>query len=347
MHPDTIPLVSVIIPTHDSARFIAQAVQGVLAQTYGDYELIVIDDGSRDDTREVLQPFAGHIRYHRQDNRGPAAARNAGIKIARGEFLCFLDADDIWHPNKLALQTEFMAAHNEIALLFADAEVWEETTIQPRSYVATMIFGADLVSQLPLQEAFRKLVIENFIPTSTVMVRKACLLKAGLFDEDLQNAEDRDMWLRVAANSEIACLPQWLARKRGHGANISARTEMTLRSRIKVWDKARRRFPTLAPAALYNRMLAGAYQELGFILLAQAEGRAARQCGVASLRNATRYVMATTSTFPYRWFLSMALVLLSFIPWPLVRSLWRAWNYVFRRVRGQQLGSARPSPQRS
>ena len=180
MQTETAPLVSVIIPTHNSARFIAQAVDGVLAQTYKHYEVIVVDDGSSDNTGDVLQQFAGHIRYHRQDNRGPAAARNAGIKIAQGEFVCFLDADDVWAPNKLELQTEFMAAHNDVGLLFADAEEWEDTKIQKRSIVATMIFGKDITSQIPLQEAFRKLVIENFIPTSTVMIRKACFFKGRI-----------------------------------------------------------------------------------------------------------------------------------------------------------------------
>src|SRR5207247_5047091 len=118
-------------------------------------------------------------------------------------------------------------------------------------------FYAGIVSQIPLRDAFRKLVVENFIPTSSVMVRKECLLKAGLFDEALQNAEDRDMWLRVSADSGIACLPQVLAKKRSHGTNISTRTELTLTSRVTVWDKARRQHPTLVPGSLYNCLLAG------------------------------------------------------------------------------------------
>jgi glycosyltransferase involved in cell wall biosynthesis len=92
------PLVSVVIPTHNSARFVAQAVRGVFEQTYGRHEVIVIDDGSSDETLDILQPFLGQIIYCHQGQQGPAAARNAGIRIARGKYVCFLDADDQWSP---------------------------------------------------------------------------------------------------------------------------------------------------------------------------------------------------------------------------------------------------------
>ena len=331
--PEVRPLVSVIIPTYDSARFIADAVRGVLAQTYPCHEVIVIDDGSRDETAEIVRGLTGPIRYRRQDNRGPAAARNAGIKMARGKYICFLDADDLWTPNKLELQVEFMAAHSEIGLLFTDAEEWEDKEILKSSILETMALHADIVSQVPIQDAFRKLVMENPIPTSSVMMRKDCFLRTGLFDEDLRvvGVEDRDMWLRVAANFDIACLPTILAKKRSHGANISTRTELMARSRIMVWEKARRRFPTLAPAAVYNKLLATTYQELGYILLARADGSGARRSGMASLSNAIRYVVVTKSRFPFRWLLAIGLIPLSFISWPLVRSLWQARNHVTRR----------------
>jgi glycosyltransferase involved in cell wall biosynthesis len=329
--PEARPLVSVIIPTYDSARFIADAVRSVMAQTYPCHEVIVIDDGSGDETAEIVRGLTGQIRYRRQEHRGVAAARNAGIKIARGQYICFLDADDLWTPDKLELQVEFMAAHSDVGLAFADAEESEDRTILKSSIVETTTFHAAIVSQVPLQDAFTKLVQENFIPTSSVMIRKDCFLRAGLFDESLRVVEDRDMWLRVAAAFEIACLPKILARKRRHGANISARTELTARSRIMVWEKARRRFPSLAPAAVYNKLLASTYQELGYIQLSQADGSAARRSGMASLNHAMRYVVATKALFPYRWLLSVGLIPLSFISWPLVRSLWQARNHITRR----------------
>jgi glycosyltransferase involved in cell wall biosynthesis len=326
-------LVSVIIPAHNSAKFVAEALNGVLGQTYRRFEVIVVDDGSVDDTRGVVEGFGEQIRYLYQDNRGPAAARNTGIRSSKGEFVCFLDADDAWTLNKLEMQVRFMEEHSDVGLLFADATELEELTVLKPSILATMQFGADALAQRPVTQAFRKLIVENFVPTSTVMIRRSCLAQTGLFDEELQNAEDREMWLRLAAASTVACLPQVLAKKRSHGANISSRTERALRSRIKVWDKARREFPGLAPPAVYHQMLAGAYQELGYLLLPRREGREARRCGVESLGNALRHVFAARAGFSYRWWLSIALVPLSLVPWPFVRSLWLARNYVLGKAR--------------
>src|SRR3984957_6990921 len=114
---EEVPLVSVIIPTHDSARFIAEAVRGALAQTYGRLEVIVIDDGSSDETGGILRGFADRIRYRRQENRGPAGDRNAGIKVAGGKYIGFLDADDLWMPDKVELQVRFMEARSDVGLL--------------------------------------------------------------------------------------------------------------------------------------------------------------------------------------------------------------------------------------
>jgi len=331
MESGRMPLVSVVIPAYNSAHFISDAIRTVLNQTYRYYEVIVIDDGSSDETAEILKSFAGQIRYMHQGNRGAAAARNAGIKIATGDYICFLDADDLWNPAKLERQVGFMAAHGEVALLFTDAEEWEGDEIQKASVLAGSMFQAQLLTAAPIRDAFGKLVVQNFIPTSSVMIRRECLMRAGLFDEDLPNAEDRDLWLRVAADCEIACLPLVLAVWRGHGSNISKRTELALRSRIRMWERNRSRFPELATTATYQRLFAVTYLELGYILLAKGEGREARRWGVASLRNALEYVVATRSTPHYRWLLSMALIPLSFVWWPLVRFVWQGRNRLLGR----------------
>src|SRR5882762_2853867 len=210
------PRVSVIIPTYNSGRFIVQAVQSVLDQTYRQFEIIVIDDGSTDATKDILRDFDGYIRYFYQENRGPSAARNAGIEIAGGDYICFLDADDIWMPNKLAVQLAFMAQYDDIGLVFSDEEEVDLDTGLHRSILAKTGFRSDIVSQIPMQDAFKKLLIENFIPTSTVMARTTCFIKAGLFDESLRVVEDRDMWLRIAAYFTIACVPVILGKKRAH-----------------------------------------------------------------------------------------------------------------------------------
>jgi len=324
------PVVSVIIPAHNSAAFIADAIAGVRAQTFTDHEIIVVDDGSTDDTDEVIRRFP-EVRSVRQSNHGVAAARNAGIALARGEFVCFLDADDLWRPQKLARQLHFMAAHPDVGLLFTDAEEHGADVVEKASILATMTCGG-AATRVPIEDAFRKLLIENFIPTSTVMVRRSCLTASGPFDISLPNVEDRDMWLRLAAVVPVACLPEVTACKRSHGANISMRTELTLRSRIQVWQKARQRFPALAPAAVYEGLLAPTYQQLGYVVLARGERREARRCAAASIASAARCILSRASLSSYRWRLSFALLALSFLRGPWVQFLWQARNVLRRKT---------------
>src|SRR5438477_8352790 len=113
-------LVSVVIPTFNSADYLVQAIQSVLAQTYQDFEIIVVDDASTDNTNGVLQSFADRICYVRQDRGGPSAARNRGILQARGELIAFLDADDLWRPTKLARQVDYLKCHPQACLVYTD-----------------------------------------------------------------------------------------------------------------------------------------------------------------------------------------------------------------------------------
>lgn len=165
MNTSQTPLVSVIIPAYNSAKFAAKAVESVLAQTYQNYELIVIDDGSTDNTKEVLNRFAGRVNYIFQENRGPSAARNMGIKVAQGEYICFLDADDTWLPMKLEVQLAFMKNNRGIVLLFSDEEETDDKKMFSPSVVAERKFYSNIISQRPIQEAFKTLLIENYLPT--------------------------------------------------------------------------------------------------------------------------------------------------------------------------------------
>ncbi len=327
--------ISVIIPTFNSVKFIGQAVQSVLNQTYREFEVIVIDDGSTDATKDILREFNGHIRYYYQENRGPSAARNAGIEIARGDYICFLDADDTWMPNKLEVQLTFMAQHDDIGLVFSDLEEGDPDKGLHRSILAKRLFRSDIVSQIPIQDAFKKLLIENFIPTSIVMARKECFVKAGLFDESLRVAEDRDMWLRIAAYFKIACVPLVLGKKRVHESNISRSTELNLGCRIDVWDNAHRRFPHLAPTAILHNLVADAYLQLGYMLLTKDQRKDARRAGLKSLSHASRAIFMRTSLHAflpsYRWFLGVWLILFTFMGWPMTQALWWAKKAIWKR----------------
>ncbi len=229
-------LVSVVIPTYNYAHFVTGAVESALAQTYTDREVIVVDDGSTDDTRDRLAPFDGRIRYIHQENRGLSAARNTGIQAARGALVAFLDSDDLWHPEKLAVQARYLEEHPEVALLASDhldmhtSEIGEVDW--PR-FDGSRAIGAHPVS-------FEQLVIGSRFGACGVVARRWCFDEVGLFDETLRSAEDVDMWIRIASRFPVAKMEFSLWVYRHHGASmhrVTARMELnTLRMIAKVFD---------------------------------------------------------------------------------------------------------------
>jgi glycosyltransferase involved in cell wall biosynthesis len=321
------PLVSVIIPTYNSGVFIAEAVQSVLDQTYRRFEVIVVDDGSSDGTGLALRAFGNSIRYFYQENRGPSAARNTGIKAARGEYICFLDSDDLWAPDKLELQLKVLEEYPEIGLVFSDEADLSVPESAHSSILSRKAFYSDLVHQRPVQNAFAKLLIENFVLTSTVMARKVCFATSGLFDETLRVVEDRDLWLRISAHFPIGCLPLVVGKRREHDSNISTNSELNLRSRLRVWEKAGCRFPALVPAQVLDAMFADTHLQLAYMLVGRDERKDARRAVTESLRHAIRHVFTRRSGYQslphYRWFFALGLLPLTFCGWSTARSLWR------------------------
>jgi len=201
-----------VIPTYNYGRFGADGVASVRAQTYRDFEVIVVDDGSKDDTRERLAPFMDQIRYIYQANQGLSAARNTGIREARGTWVALLDSDDIWHPRKLEMQFRCLAAHPQVALLgtctVPDFRAgWPE--VDPK---------ADLS---PQAVTLAEIVFTTRFAPSTVLMRKQCFDEVGLFDKELRSAEDRDMWIRVARHFPVARLNLPLCWYRVHDSNMS------------------------------------------------------------------------------------------------------------------------------
>jgi len=198
------PKVSVLIPTYNAGEFICQAIDSVLAQTYTDFEIIVVDDGSTDDTRERLAAYGSTIRYVHQENRERSAARNHGIRLAGGEFIAFLDADDRWLPQKLAKQLVLLERQQELDLVYSWAQAFYGDRQWPR------ILGTDF-EKLEGLEAFEGLLLGKSIPTLTVVARKKCLQDVRLFDEAIVIGEDWDLWLRIALQFRIGFVPEVLA----------------------------------------------------------------------------------------------------------------------------------------
>ena len=220
--------VSVIIPTYNYAHYITEAVESVLNQTYKDFEIIVVDDGSTDNTKEVIRPYLNKIKYIYQQNSGPSAARNRGIKEAKGEYIAFLDADDIWLPQKLELQIKFIEKEKELGLVFSDMTCFNEKGILKKSFLKDIPVFNDLcieslssIEKIISDDVFNALLQGNFIPTNTVIVKKECFDKVGLFDENLLFVEDRDMWLRIALAYRIGFIKLPLVKRRFHRRNIN------------------------------------------------------------------------------------------------------------------------------
>ena len=303
------PTVSVIVPVFNAERYIHASLASVLGQTYDPdaIEVIVVDDGSTDNTRGVVEALGAGITYIEQANQGPSAARNTGIRAARGRFIGFLDADDTWLPEKIARQLAAFEAHPDVGLVFADEDEFDEHGVQCESLLATSRFYPEIASGAPIAQAYLKLLQENFIPTSTVLARRECFERAGLFERELKASEDRDMWSRIAAHYAIAAVPLVLGRKRVVASSVSRDVEKTLRSRIVMWTRARRLFPALAPRRTVNALLAPTYLQLGFVLFDKGNAREARGMALKSVR------LART---PRGWLGGASLVFLSCVGKP-------------------------------
>lgn len=187
------PAVSVIIPAYNAAGHIGEALGSVFTQTYTDFEVIVINDGSRDSEQMELAivPYLSRIIYLKQQNRGPSAARNLGIQHARGEFLAFLDSDDSWLPEYLTEQTEFLRSEPSLDMVYSDALFLGKTASAGKRFMELCPSNGPVT--------FESLLLEKTqVITSGTVVRRQKVVEAGLFDENFLCAEDHDLWLRMA-----------------------------------------------------------------------------------------------------------------------------------------------------
>ena len=199
------PRVSVIMPTFNRAHCLERAIDSVLDQTFRDYELIVVDDGSTDHTADLLKRYGDSLKSIHQQNRGVSAARNTGIRAARGELIALLDSDDCWLPTKLERQVDFFETHPQ-AQVCQTEEIW--------------IRNSRRVNPKHRHRKFSGLIFEKSLPLclvspSAVMVRKKLFDTVGLFDERLPACEDYDLWLRVSCRYPVYLLDDPLIIKRG------------------------------------------------------------------------------------------------------------------------------------
>lgn len=218
---------SVIIPTYNSAPLVVQAVESALAQTRRPDEIIVVDDGSTDDTCQRLRPYSGDIIYVRQANARVAAARNTGLNRASGDLIAFLDADDAWHPKKLQRQQEALGEWSDIGLLATDLTPW------PGQFSETVDSAEPRVEPV----ALASLLLCNVLATSSIVVRRSVLDRAGAFDTELFGPEDYDLWLRCALTSGIGILREPLTGYRDTAGSLGKQAETMRRGLLRIHGK--------------------------------------------------------------------------------------------------------------
>jgi glycosyltransferase involved in cell wall biosynthesis len=232
---DSMPEVSVVIPAYNAGRTITAALQSVFAQTWRNYEVIVVDDGSTDDTALRVADCGSTVQYIRQDNAGPANARNQGIRRASGRLIAFLDADDVWLPRKLQRQVAYFARFPETGLLHT-------ATLVNRAPMPTLRETTDALLIDAAAEPPRRVFADLFhgtvdVNTLTVMVRRDVVTELGGFDEHRElHVEDWDLWLRIAAAHPVGYLPFPLAVHRP-GGSMSSEVEKTFRGQRLVIEK--------------------------------------------------------------------------------------------------------------
>jgi glycosyltransferase involved in cell wall biosynthesis len=234
------PKISVIIPAYNAARYICETVDSVLSQTYKNFEVIIIDDGSTDNTQKLLNQYRDKIKYIYQNNKGVAGARNKGIQQAHGKYLAFLDNDDVWLPDKLTKQITISEQNPQVGFIFTDGEFFDEKGLVSLSFCSSrgkQNNGTSLKDKIAntsfndgsfFQGDFYKDLLMGDLPgglASTMFVSKMVLNKVGYFDETLDAGEDYDLAVRIAMEYPILYLNSVTTRYRLRDDSISGKVD--------------------------------------------------------------------------------------------------------------------------
>ena len=297
-------LVSVIIPTYNCASYVVTAIKSVLFQSYEKSEIIIIDDGSTDETREVIRPYMKDIVYIYQENRGLPAARNRGLQEATGEFIAFLDADDLWLKDKLAIQLQVFESSPSVGIVFSDFSVFAEDGFREDHYFKKCfpIFKENNITLSDIFKNKRKIRCENtqnevqiyygnianhlffgnFILPSSVVMRKSIINNLGGFDENYKIAEETDFFLRVCTLYDAAYVDRTLVDylvKRVGNLTGSPNTEKLIRNAIAIQKKYLAEHPDIycSKKSFFDNGVAKSYARLAYYYLTMKNNKDARK----------------------------------------------------------------------
>jgi glycosyltransferase involved in cell wall biosynthesis len=287
-----VPRVSVVVPLYNRTALARETIESVVSQTYGDHEIVVVDDGSEEDVEEILGSSRACVRLVRREHGGISAARNTGLAAARGELVAFLDSDDLWRPRKLEAQVSLLDAHPSLAGCFTnhshfrDGAVVRERRVDPT-------FAHDPLSAL---------ITRPEVSTSTLVVRRNVLADLGGFDETLERGEDYDLFLRLAAGWKIGFVDEPLVLYRVHAAN-AARADVLRRNWLEK-RVLRRSWHGLSLAARvpewrYQRRLSDLNLAIGVSLVRAGRRSLARRYFLEAARHAPTRVKSY-----WRWLTS-------------------------------------------
>ncbi|WP_372985200.1 glycosyltransferase family 2 protein [Marinobacter sp.] len=245
------PLVSVVIATYNMGQYLPDAVESVLNQHWKNLEVIVVDDGSEDNTAESISRFNddARFRYVRTANQGQPKAKNRGLAESKGEFIGFCDADDLWHPDKLKLQMPLFK-DSSVGVVYSEVSYIDELGMlidKPKPYYR---YSGKVTNHL---------VIKNFIPFGTALIRRACMTKDGVFDESLPMGIDWDLWLRYSLNWEFKYNPEKTYAYRLWSGQMSHNYRGRYDNAIKILTKFLMKYPDAIPGSVISRAWADIY----------------------------------------------------------------------------------------
>lgn len=226
------PRVSIIVPTFNCARYLGRALDSALSQIYRDYEILVVDDGSTDETRELVDRYGGKVRYFYQANGGLSSARNLALSKASGEFIAYLDADDMWYPQKLERQVAFLDRNRDCGLVHSDV-----TVIDEMDRVIYLQVNKERGRKVPRGGCTRDLLRENHVLILTVLERRDCIERAGTFDERLKETQDYLHWMLLAMDGiPFGYISEPLAKYRWRRDSLSSSTRGTQEDLRRTFD---------------------------------------------------------------------------------------------------------------
>jgi glycosyltransferase involved in cell wall biosynthesis len=317
------PLVSVVTPVYNGAKFLAAAIESVLTQSHQHIELILIDDGSTDDSPELIDSYGSRVVTVRQKNKGVGHARNAGILRARGDFVAFLDQDDWWTPDKVEKQVRVFLTDDRIGLVHTGVSHYDEVTAAFAQPFVPNARRAEIIGN-----CYDRLLMGNFIYNSSVMVRKSMLDAVGGFDTEIcgNTVQDYDLWLRFAQQSIFAYLPEELLVFRLHPDQGTWKRRQMLTEELRLLERRTGDRVRTNSRALAAR-LATLWYDLGIAHLDASERDKARRCFGRSIR--------------IRWSTRMGMLYVaSCLPQPAIEWLRRARAKLRRPIRNDHHANA-------